>query len=196
MTSINSTSHTYAAMQFTNSNARKESIGGVPTNNLPDVKTGIAISDGMAIDLSQYELQAALNFLKDKLSELPPPMSVEEYSSRLAHQGEVRQTAVIKEGGAIVGTVSEKGMTFLNNSIGNAVVGAGNDLNAIQSALRERFGGSVVVEKFSSGAEPTYAEVHESVYGGSYSSLVAKQTEEYRLYQGSSLIGRRVDISV
>lgn len=160
------------------------------------IKQGIAVTDAVEIDLSQFTLE--------KLSDIPvakftAPTTSQEYESQLYQQGEERQTGLIRKNGNVIGTISNKGITTFSNSIGNEIYEAGLSANgsveSIQSFLNRQYGGSITVEKFPPGFGPTYAEVHNNVYKESYESLVERQTREYESEQSSNNMYRRVDVT-
>ncbi len=108
----------------------------------------------------------------------------------------MRQTAVIKQNGEVVGTMSRSGTMFTSNAMGRLVQESGlSDPHSIESLLKERFGGSIKVETFAEGAGPSYAEVHNSIYSESYESLIDRQTAEYQREMSSNSLGRVLNIS-
>ncbi len=151
------------------------------------VRQGIAIAGLQEIDLSQLKSELFTGLPDLKLSD-----SLQEYEARLFQQGEVRQTALIKENGKIIGTISDKGITTFSGTVGNAIYNAGlsanSNLETIQSFLSSQYDGHVTVEKFSPGQGPVYAEVHNKVYSLSYDSLVKRQVEEYAKERLSNFI--------
>ncbi|MDE0723331.1 MAG: hypothetical protein OSB62_01365 [Alphaproteobacteria bacterium] len=175
--SISGVSNTYYPMQ----SAQSTSSGG------------IKVSEGKRIDDTK-ELQD-LRGLVD-LRELPSPMSVADYSEQLQSQGEIKQVAVIKEGNVIVGTISDKGATFFNNSLGSKFNAAGLSVDSNIDAIKSALGGRYDVEVFAHGEGPTYAEVHDSLYSESYNSLVSRQTREYQKEMELSSFGSLLDIEV
>ncbi len=165
-------------------------------SNTEAKKTGIEIKDGMEIDLSQYELK---KFPESLLKPLPAPMTPAEYEAQLQRQGNEKQTAVIKENNKIIGTISNQGITSFSGSVGqtlaNSGLHGGSDLNAIQSILGRHYGGAVTLDRFPSGSEPTYADIHDTLYNESYASLVARQTNEYQRDYNQNQSGFLVNVT-
>lgn len=161
-------------------------------------QAGIAIRPGMEIDLSQFELKQFT--LAAMPSPLPAPISSADYEAQLQRQGEVKQTALIKQNNSIIGSISPTGITSFGNSFGQALHSAGlsasSPLSAIESFLNKQYGGDVTLETFAPGQAPSYADVHNSVYQQPYASLVAQQTQSYQQANSDALFPQRLSISV
>ena len=176
-----------------------ESTKTIQLTKLSQLQNGIDVSNATAIDLSQYKIEKFADLPKLSEARLNPE-NPQLYRSRLVQQGQVEQTGIIREHGKIVGSISSTGITAFNNSIGAKISASGlsgdSDIDSIQSFLKEQFGGTVTVEKFSLGTGPSYEEVHNSVYEISYKSLVAKQTLEQQIAYNNSTNNHFVSISV
>jgi len=142
---------------------------------------GIDIRNKPGLDLSQYQLKE----FSPPLAELPEPMTPEQYEAQLRKQGNVQQNALITQNGEVVGSIGS-GFTSFQGNIASVLHQAGfspdSDPQAMQEFLNEKYDGKVQLEVFPEGKGPTYAQVHEQVYGSSFDALVSRQTDAQKLY--------------